>query len=60
MSAKVSIADIEKAMGQRADVSPYKFDQESMSWGRTITFHLKPKRRKAAKRARTHKGKNDG
>jgi hypothetical protein len=46
----ISIADIERAMGQKADeISAPQFDPEMMGWSRTITFNLKPKPKRALK-----------
>ena len=52
-SQRLSIRDIEKAMGQKADeVGPYRFDPETMSWGRTITFKLRPAKKTAPRKVK--------
>ena len=49
----LTIADLEKAMGQKADkVDPYKFDLETGTFGRTITFNLKPKKKRISSTGR--------
>lgn len=46
MTRRITIRDLEKAMGQpAAEVGPFCFDPETMSWSRTITFKLDKKKR---------------
>lgn len=46
MRKGVTLADLELVMGQKASkIGAYKFDPESMSFGRIITFRLKPKQK---------------
>lgn len=46
----LSVADLERAMGRKADVSEYRFDPETVGWERRITFNLKPKKPKPKSR----------
>lgn len=48
MAKGISVADLERAMGRKADhVSDYMFDPETGAFTRRITFKLdKPTRRK--------------
>ena len=51
MGKGVTLEDLEKVMGRKAKhVSGYKFDPDTMSFGRTITFDLKPKAKPSKKR----------
>ncbi len=56
MSKGITVQDLEKVMGRKASkVSDYEFDPETMSFGRTITFDLKPTRKAKNRNAKRQK-----